>query len=105
MDNASTHMYDEVEAAIRATGAILIYGAPYSPHLHPIENYYCIYKRNLKRNSERMNDDWRGVHMGALNFMGRDCSIKYFHCCGIPGSRTMLTSDKYQELLRIYYSV
>ena len=33
MDNASTHMSDEVELAIRSTGAILIYSAPLSPHL------------------------------------------------------------------------
>lgn len=65
----------EVEAAIRATGAILIYGAPYSPHLNPIENYCYVYKRHVKRNSARMNVDWRSVHMEALNVVDRDCGI------------------------------
>ena len=43
MDNASTRMADEVEAAIRSTGAIVIYGPPYSPHLNPIEPYFGIF--------------------------------------------------------------
>ena len=42
--------------------------------------------------------------MEALNIVGKYCSIKYSCRCGIPGSRTMLTSNKYQELLRIYYN-
>ena len=33
MDNASTHMTAEVEITLAATGAKMIYGAPYSPHL------------------------------------------------------------------------
>ena len=47
MDNASTHMSDEIEKAIESTGAILIYGAPFSPHLNPIELYFGIYKWHL----------------------------------------------------------
>ena len=49
MDNASTHMSDEIESAIQATGAILIYGAPFSPHLNPIEFYFACYKAHLKK--------------------------------------------------------
>jgi len=56
MDNASTHMSEEVEDAINDVGAVLIYGAPYSPHLNPIENYFSIYKAYLKRNEKRMVD-------------------------------------------------
>ena len=41
VDNASTHMGDEIEAAIAMTDAILIYGAPFSPHLNPIEYYFA----------------------------------------------------------------
>ena len=37
MDNVSTHMTADVEMAIAETGVIWIYGAPYSPHLSPIE--------------------------------------------------------------------
>jgi len=47
MDNALTHMSDENEAEIGETGAILIYGAPFSPHLNPIEYYFACYKSYL----------------------------------------------------------
>ena len=57
MDNASTHMTEEVEEAIVATGAVIIYGAPYSPHLNPIEDYFSMYKNYLKQNSSRMDED------------------------------------------------
>ena len=37
LDNATTHMCEEEEALIRATGAYLLYTAPFSPDLNPIE--------------------------------------------------------------------
>lgn len=48
MDNASTHMSDEIQATIEDADAVLIYGAPYSPHLNPIENYFSIKKNTLR---------------------------------------------------------
>ena len=48
MDNALTHMGDEIEAAITAAGAILIYGAPFSPHLNPIELYFSQLQQLVK---------------------------------------------------------
>ena len=78
MDNASTRMADEVEAAIRSTGAIVIYGPPYSPHLNPIEPYFGMYKTYLKRNEMRMVSDWRTVHLEGLNIVNRDDGIKFF---------------------------
>ena len=44
MDNATTHMCQEVESIIRATGAYLLYTAPYSPDLNPIELCFNVYK-------------------------------------------------------------
>ena len=86
MDNASTHMSDDIEAAIAATGAILIYGAPFSPHLNPIEYYFSQYKSYLKRNDKRMLADWYAVHTDALNVVDRDMGIKYFRKSKVPGS-------------------
>ena len=99
MDNASTHMTAEVEMAIANAGAVWIYGAPYSPHLNPIENYFSIYKAYLKRNTFRMHDDWRNVHMEALQTVNRDNGIKYFRRCGIPGARSMFTEDEYKQYI------
>ena len=42
MDNVSTHMNEEVEAAIKSTGATLIYGVLCSSH-------YSLYKAYLKK--------------------------------------------------------
>ena len=85
-DNASTHMSDDVEKAIEATGAVLIYGAPYSPHLNPIEHYFAIYKSYLKRNGFRMGTEWYTVHKEALNEIDYEMGLSYFRKCGIPGS-------------------
>ena len=51
MDNASTHMRSKVRELIHGVGAYLLYTAPYSPDLNPIELGFEIYKKNLKRES------------------------------------------------------
>ena len=43
MKNLSVHMLLEVKEAIHAGGAYLMYTAPYSPDLNPIEkNVFCL---------------------------------------------------------------
>ena len=91
MDNASTHMSDEIEAAIAETGAVLIYGAPFSPHLNPIEFYFSQYKAYLKRNDTRMLSDWYAVHTDALNVVDRDMGINYFRKSKVPGAYLIKT--------------
>jgi transposase len=49
MDNASIHNSDCIEALIQGTGALLLYTAPYSPDLNPIEFMFGVYKAGLKR--------------------------------------------------------
>ena len=85
MDNASTHMSDEIEKAIEATGAVLIYGAPYSPHLNPIELYFGIYKSYLNTNAFRMGEDWYTAHLEALNEVDYEMGFSYFRKSGIQG--------------------
>ena len=63
MDNASVHMMPEVKAAINAAGAYLLYSAPYSPDLNPIEKMFSIYKAALKRNEDM---DWLSRHDFAV---------------------------------------
>ena len=62
MDNASTQMSDESENLITATGAILIYSPPYSPHLNPIELYFGLYKNYLKK----MRREWKQIGMMSI---------------------------------------
>ena len=54
MENASTHMSQEVEDAINDKVDMLGYGTPFSPHLNPIENYFSIHKALLKTHQDRM---------------------------------------------------
>ena len=94
MDNASTHMSDEVESVIRATGAVLIYCAPFSPHLNPIEPYFAKYKSYLKRNDKRMVADWEAVHMEVMGTVDRDMGIRYFRKSKVPGSNLIPTLEE-----------
>ena len=92
-------MTEKVENAIHAAGAVIIYGAPYSPHLNPIENYLKLYKAYLKQNACRMHTNWRQVHLEALNVVDRDIGIKYFQRCKIPGVTSMVTEDEHNQMI------
>lgn len=94
LDNASTHMQDEVVEAIEACGAVIIYGAPYSPHLNPIEKYFSVYKSYLKRNHRRIENDWRTVHHEALQQVDRNMGIKFFRHCKVPGADKIYTKEE-----------
>ena len=94
LDNASTHMSQKVVDLIEATNAKILYSTPFSPDLNPIENYFSVYKRYLKRNSEEMRLDYEKVHLGALGTVNREMGIKYFRRCGIPGANKMMTMDE-----------
>ena len=100
IDNASTYLGDEIKDAIRATGAVLIYCAPYSPHLHPIELYFGCYKAYLKRNDQQMLHNWRSVHNEALNSVDHDKGIKFFRKSKVPGLYLIPTTDEYNNYLQ-----
>ena len=87
-------MWDEVEATIAETGAILVYCTPFSPHLNPIEFYFLQYKSYLKKNDHWMLYDWFSVHNEALNVVNRDMDIKYFRKSKVPGSNMLYTSNE-----------
>lgn len=101
LDNAATHMQDEVRHAIASVGAVCVFGAPYSPHLNPIEQYFSIYKAYLRRNYKRMADkhDWRNVHNEALMQVDRNKGIKCFRHAKVPGSDTMYTNEETEEII------
>ena len=98
LDNASTHMSEKVRQLIESKGAVLLYTAPFLPDLNPIENFFSVYKRYLKKHNDDMIRDWESVHYEALKSVNRDMGIKYFRRCGIPGSRNLLTSEERNEI-------
>jgi len=102
MDNASTHMLDEIQRAINAAGAVSIYGPPFSPHLNPIEPYFNLYKSHLKQNEARMNKNWLEVHHEALNIVDRSNGIKYFRRSQIPGSELAITAEEYYNFINMF---
>ena len=98
LDNTSTHMTYEVVDAIHATGAIIIYSSPYSPDLNPIENFFSMYKAQLKKIGEgTITRDWTTAHLNALGCVSRDNGIRYFRSCGIPGAWELFTTEELIE--------
>ena len=79
---------------IKDTGAYLLYTAPYSPDLNPIELGFNVYKSQLKRNETQFKFDWFGTHLVALEHVDRDICIKEFRRCGVPMSEKEYTSSE-----------
>jgi transposase len=105
LDNASTHMSDEVINSIQATGAYIIYSPPFSPDLNPIENYFGIYKAKLKRLNLDFDGDWEWAHFTAMSEINRKHGIKFFRRCGIPGSDLILTVKETKEVESCVYFI
>ena len=100
MDNASTHMDYEVEDMIREKGAVLLYTAPYSPDLNPIEKMFNIYKAYLKRHESDFIFDPIGTHWKALGAVSSDDAIMEFRKCEVPYSDDFKTTDEiYDDIL------
>ena len=78
MDNATTHKDEAVGRMIRNAGAVLLYTAPYSPDLNPIEKMFNIYKLYLRRKEEEFKNDWESVHWKALSAISTDKAINEF---------------------------
>ena len=98
MDNASTHMSREVVDTIEATGAYLLYAAPYSPDLSPIEKMFSVYKSNLKRFQRQFEaDEWYELHLHCIREIDDDIGLMQFRKCGIPHSEEILTEDEFME--------
>ena len=78
MDNCSIHMHPRVRELIEAAGAILIYSAPYSPELIPIEFMFANWKAYLKRHNDEFCEDWYTVHLDALRSVTPQMGLNHF---------------------------
>ena len=93
MDNATTHMSERIGQLVRRTGAYLLYTAPRSSDLNPIEMCFNIYESFLKRNSVHFRMDWFTLHLRALDAITRDVCIVEFHRCGTLFSNDISTDE------------
>ena len=66
MDNCSIHLDPRVKQLIEGAGAVIIYSAPYSPELIPIEYMFHQWKAFLKRHYIEFNINWNVVHLLAI---------------------------------------
>ena len=83
MDNAPQHQDPRVVALIKAAGALVIFTAPYSPDLNPIEFAFHQYKANLRRQGRKFNPrDFGEYHAKALMSVTRSNMIAYYNKIG-----------------------
>jgi hypothetical protein len=78
MDNCSIHTDPEVRRLIEACGARIVYSAPYSPELIPIENMFHQWKTYLRRHHQSFQYDWYAVHSAAIRSVTPQQGLHYF---------------------------
>jgi transposase len=100
LDNASIHHDDEVVQLIESVGARVLFTAPYSPELNPIEYMSRKYKAMLKRFH---CDHWFNAHMKALMSVTPADAKSWYQHCRVPGcehfprSRAVDAQDRADE--------
>ena len=82
LDNASIHHSEQIVELIQSTGAEILYTAPYSPDLNPIELMFANYKQMLKRHSDLA---WVQAHIFSLMNVTPEKARSYFQHCKVPG--------------------
>jgi hypothetical protein len=83
MDNASIHISQEVIDLINDAGAQIIFTAPYSPDLNPIEFMFSVYKAGLKRYQLFGGYTWWDAHVLALKDVSPKKATNFFNNCGV----------------------
>ncbi len=67
MDNCSIHKSLKVKELIESVGCRLIYLPPYSPDLNPIENYWAVMKKNIKKIRNNFEDILDAIDATLIN--------------------------------------
>lgn len=91
LDNASTHHTVRVRELIRATGAEILYTAPYSPDLNPIEEMFSKYKMMLRRHRNLPLEE---AHMAALLSITPANARGYFRNAEVRGCEVEELEDE-----------
>ena len=89
MDNASIHHSPAVQQMCTEAGVRLIYLAPYSPDLNPIEEFFAELKAFIRRNwqiyQEDPSHDFQSFLKGCIQVVGtrRDSARGHFRHAGV----------------------
>jgi len=78
MDNCSIHLDPRVRQLIEATGAIIVFSAPYCPELIPIEYMFHQWKAFLKRYELEFKVNWYEIHTLAILSITPQQGLEYF---------------------------
>lgn len=82
MDNLAARKSPAAEAAIRATGAWVLFLPPYSPDLNPIEMAFSKPKAKLRATAARTIDElWKAIGHICNLFTPEECQ-NYFKAAG-----------------------
>lgn len=87
LDNCSIHKHDDVEDAIEARGADLLFLPPYSPDFNPIELFWSKIKAILRSLKARTITALQDALTAACSAVSRHDIIGWFHHCGYRGAR------------------
>ncbi len=98
MDNAPIHQDPRIRERIHAAGAILIYTAPYSPDLNPIEPTFHQYKSYLRRHIRTGASEGQ-LHLDALMCITPQNMLNYYRAIGCIDNLPAENSDESIDML------
>ena len=82
MDNNPIHKLDEIEDAIEAVGAWVLFLPPYSPDLNPIETCWAKVKSLLRSLKPRTLPDLLAALVAAFSSITQGDILGWFRHCG-----------------------
>ena len=82
MDNNPIHKLDDIEDAIEAVGAWVLFLPPYSPDLNPIENCWSKVKSRLRSLKPRALPDLLDALVEAFSSITQQDILGWFRHCG-----------------------
>ena len=82
MDNLGAHRPQRVRKLIEQRGCELLFLAPYSPDLNPIEEAFSKVKNILRKLAARTKETLVEAMGGALNAVSSEDAKGYFAHCG-----------------------
>ena len=85
LDNCAIHQQEEIEDAIEAVGAWVLFLPPYSPDLNPIENCWSKVKARLRTLKPRTYDDLQAALVTAFASVTRLDIQGWLQHCGYSG--------------------